>query len=70
MVFHEASHLLAERVERAIAAAAEAQHQPVPEDLWHALLFYTAGAQVRRALPSYRPYADKNGLRRATRSAW
>ena len=80
MVFHEASHLLVERVERAIAAAAEAQHQAVPDDLWHALLFYTAGEQVRRALPSYTPYADKNGLyrrapgwdryERALRRAW
>lgn len=31
-------------------------------DLWHAILFYTTGEMVRRALPSYTPYATTNGL--------
>ena len=31
-------------------------------DLWHAVLFYTAGEMVRRHLDGYTPCAVKNGL--------
>jgi hypothetical protein len=63
ILFHEASHVLVEPLERAIAAACAARKQPVPPTLWHAALFYTTGELVRRQLgPGYTPYADRNGL--------
>lgn len=42
-------------------------------DLWHAILFYTPGVEVRRALPAdeqaaFMPYAYKYGL--YTRGEW
>lgn len=39
----------------------------LPRDLWHAVLFYTTGEMVRRAIPGYVPYAEANGL---WKSAW
>jgi hypothetical protein len=62
MIFHEGSHLLIGPVEDAIARECQAQHRPVPDGLWHALIFYTAGELVRAQLPGYEPYATKNGL--------
>jgi hypothetical protein len=62
MVFHEASHVLIGPVEAAIERACQARAQPVPEDLWHALLFYTTGEIVRRHLRGYVPFAYKNQL--------
>jgi len=62
-VFHEASHLLMRRddpVQRALTEAATALDVPVPDDLWHVVLFYTTGETVRRELddagtPGYEP---------------
>jgi hypothetical protein len=63
MLFHEASHVLVGSVEAAIAKECAAQNKPVPDTLWHAVLFYTAGEIVRRRLgEGYVPYAYKNGL--------
>ncbi|MGH9774725.1 MAG: hypothetical protein ACRD50_07235 [Candidatus Acidiferrales bacterium] len=73
ILFHEASHALAGGVEDAIVRDCRAREIPVPRDLWHALLFYTTGEMVKRALdqqshaaPSpekqYEPYAYRNGL--------
>jgi hypothetical protein len=63
MIFHEASHVVGEPVlDAAIDRAARARGRPVPENLWHAILFYTAGDVARRLLPGYTPYAQANGL--------
>lgn len=63
MVFHEASHVLIDPVAKAIERECEAQQKKVPDALWHAVLFYTAGEVVKRHLPSgYVPYAYANGL--------
>jgi hypothetical protein len=73
MLFHEASHGIAGGVRDAIARECRARNKPIPRDLWHALLFYTTGDVVRRAvkLPEtgdgkggavYRPYAQRHGL--------
>ncbi|HZT43137.1 MAG TPA: hypothetical protein VFA07_13290 [Chthonomonadaceae bacterium] len=70
-LFHEAGHTIvgpwAGTISQAIAAAARARNIPEPEDLWHALMFYTTGELVRRDLEelgylSYEPYADKYDL--------
>ncbi len=70
MVFHEAGHSdkLIGAASGPLRAAVEAAGATgAPRDLWHALLFYTAGELAREALtaagvPDYRPYAEANGL--------
>lgn len=63
MIFHEASHALINPIERKLAAEAMRRGSKVPEDLWHALLFYSTGEIVKHRLgPSYVPYATKNGV--------
>ncbi len=69
VLFHEASHGLAEPVRDAIARECHALDKPIPRELWHALLFYTTGEIVRRSLGpasgtpgEYEPYAYREGL--------
>jgi len=67
MLFHEASHGLADPVREAIDREFIARSKPIPRDLWHALLFYTTGEVVRSMLvssghDSYKPYAKENHL--------
>jgi hypothetical protein len=70
-LFHESSHALAGRsfgaVSEALAREGRAQNKAIPEDLWHALIFYTTGEIVRRTLAKggvadYSPYAYHYGL--------
>ena len=65
-LFHEASHSFSDKMTDALFAECGAQKKQCG-DLWHAILFYTPGVEVRRALPaseqtSFIPYAYKNGL--------
>ena len=77
VLFHEASHALASGVNEAIARECRRLGKPIPRELWHALLFYTTGEVVRRALVdfpadsggslpmagnNYTPYAYRVGL--------
>lgn len=68
IVFHETSHGMMDKVQTAIDAAVKAQNARQPnhafhaDSIWHAVLFYTAGALVAERIPGYVPYADKNGL--------
>lgn len=78
ILFHEASHPLATAVQDGILNACHERGIPIPRDLWHALLFYTTGEIVRRAVAdgrlrvpgespgtmpaAYTPYAYRNGL--------
>ncbi len=50
VLFHEASHALARAVRDAIVRECRQRGKPIPRDLWHALLFYTTGEIVKRAL--------------------
>src|SRR5262249_3254967 len=43
ILFHEASHGIADGVQDAIMRECRQRDKPVPRDLWHALLFYTTG---------------------------
>lgn len=67
-VFHESSHALVDKMRAAMdeAAAAENAHRAGPPfqpgSIWHAVLFYTAGALVARQIPGYVPFADRAGL--------
>lgn len=65
-LFHEASHSFADTMSNALFAQCGAQKKDCGQ-LWHAVLFYTAGVEVRRALPpaqqaNFTPYAYKYGL--------
>jgi hypothetical protein len=68
IVFHETSHGMMDKVMDAMREAerkVDVSNQPKAfrtGTLWHAVLFYTAGELVAEQIPSYIPYADKNGL--------
>jgi hypothetical protein len=63
VIFHESSHALIANVGDAISRECDARHVALPRrDLWHAVLFFTAGYYVRQLNANYVPYADKNGL--------
>jgi hypothetical protein len=71
ILFHEATHALVDTnagaVGLAIAREAKARNRPVPDRLWHTVLFFTTGELVRRAyegggVKGYVPYAYKFGL--------
>jgi hypothetical protein len=73
VLFHEASHGIADSVQDAIFRECRQREKPIPRDLWHALLFYTTGELIRplaldgsgsaAGLASgYVPYAVREGL--------
>jgi len=78
VLFHEASHGIAEPVEQAIIRECRQRDKAIPRDLWHALVFYTTGEVIRpimaRAAAAqaqsgdgapaepYQPYAVRGGL--------
>jgi hypothetical protein len=77
VLFHEASHGIAEPVQAAIIRECRQRDKPIPRDLWHALIFYTTGEVVRPVMNSasagenggappadYTPYAVREGLYR------
>jgi uncharacterized protein (UPF0218 family) len=65
VLFHEASHPLAEKLEKDLGRECAAQKKQC-DDLWHAAQFYTVGDVVRRTLSkrgiTYDSYAEHNGL--------
>jgi hypothetical protein len=78
MTFHEAMHQWDDPVYAMLREAARKERKVVPEALSHAMIFFTAGEAVRRAVPGHVPYAETNGLwrgrmgvfRPALESAW
>jgi hypothetical protein len=75
VLFHEASHGIAESVQAAIVRECRQRDKPIPRDLWHALIFYTTGEVIRPVMNSptagasgdapgteYTPYAVREGL--------
>lgn len=66
LLFHEASHTFADTLTNALSAEGRTQHKDVG-DLWHSVLFYTSGVELRRLLPaaeqaSFTPYAYRYGV--------
>lgn len=57
LLFHESSHWMVGprngAVARAIARECQAQNKPIPDGLWHAIIFYTAGEFTRRNFSEY-----------------
>jgi hypothetical protein len=69
ILFHEASHVLVEKVFLGIRRECERLGKEPPRDLWHAALFFTVGELVRaRAGEGYVPYAERFGL--SERGPW
>jgi len=78
VLFHEASHSIAEPVQAAIIRECRQRDKAIPRDLWNALVFYTTGEVIRPVLDSsgatagdqdgsvpgggYTPYAVREGL--------
>lgn len=50
VVFHEASHGIAEPVQSAITRECRQRNKAIPRDLWHALIFYTTGEVMKPLL--------------------
>ncbi len=72
IMFHEATHTMAGKTERAISSECAAQKKDC-RDLWHAVLFYTVGNAMKNSLPkdekaTFVPYAYRFGL--YNRGAW
>ncbi|MBM3785725.1 MAG: hypothetical protein FJW30_15275 [Acidobacteria bacterium] len=61
IMFHEASHIVDSHIIAAVDLAAARAKRKAPEDLWHALIFDTAGhlASVLRPNPEFVPYARR-----------
>jgi hypothetical protein len=69
ILLHETTHAMAqplrEQIEELVAAAVakpDANVKALRRDLWHETVFYLTGKVLTEELPSYTPYADKNGL--------
>lgn len=63
MLFHEGSHTIADKLLQGMGDEAKAQNRLYRyRDLWHAVLFYTAGTVVERHVSGYKQYAIKSGL--------
>jgi hypothetical protein len=52
VLFHEASHSIAEPVQAAIIRECHQRDKAIPRDLWNALVFYTTGEVIRPVLGS------------------
>ncbi len=64
VILHEASHALIKPVQDAIASECRSRNQPIPRELWHALLYYTTGQLVQREFGEHLTYAERHGLYR------
>jgi hypothetical protein len=57
LLFHEASHWMVGprngAVAQAIARECKVKNKPIPDGLWHAIIFYTAGEFTKRNLREY-----------------
>ncbi|MGO4885841.1 MAG: hypothetical protein ACLP59_34220 [Bryobacteraceae bacterium] len=57
-IFHEAMHQWDDAMIPRLNEAAARLHASVPRDLFHSLIFYTAGYATARVVPGHHPYAD------------
>ena len=68
MIFHESSHAFRTRLFDDLEAALEREHQQLPRNFDHVIIFFTAGVvtqnELRGSHPDYIPYADRLGIYR------
>jgi hypothetical protein len=57
-VFHEAMHQWDDAMIPLLNETALRVHAKIPRDLFHSLIFYTAGYVVAQVVPGHRPYAE------------
>lgn len=55
VLFHEASHGIAQPVEAAISRECKQRDKPIPRNLWHALIFYTTSEVLRPVIKEDAP---------------
>lgn len=60
VLFHEASHGIADTVQQAIIRECRQRDKPIPRDLWHALIFYTTGEVIRPVMASANASPDSS----------
>ncbi len=58
IIFHEAMHQWDDAMIPRLRDTAARLHADIPRDLFHSLIFYTAGYATAQAVPGHRPYAD------------
>jgi hypothetical protein len=58
VIFHEAMHQWDDAIIPLLTKTAERFGAIIPRDLFHALIFYTAGYAVAQVVPGHRPYAE------------
>ncbi len=69
-IFHEAMHQWDDPMYVKLQAAAKRQTVArIPDNLIHAMIFFTAGEAVRSVVPAHVPYAETNGLWQRNRFA-
>src|SRR5262249_48994291 len=61
-VFHEAMHQWDEAMQRLLGDRARATGKRLPPNVSHAMIFYTAGEAVKRAIPGHVPSAEALGV--------
>ena len=61
-IFHEGTHQWDTQVLQALREQARKLNVPVPANLSHGLIFFTAGEAVRHIFPDHVPYAYKFGV--------
>jgi hypothetical protein len=61
VLFHEASHGIADAVQQAINRECRQRQKPIPRDLWHALIFYTTGEVIRPIVATGKADAPDGG---------
>jgi hypothetical protein len=61
-IFHESLHQWDESLLARIDSVAKRANARTPRNLWHALIFYSAGEAVKGVIPLHVPYAVKNGM--------
>jgi hypothetical protein len=57
-IFHEAMHQWDDAMIPRLREIGERLHVDYPHDLFHSLIFYTAGYATARVVPGHKPYAD------------
>lgn len=66
VLFHEASHGIADTVQQAIIRECRQRERAIPRDLWHALIFYTTGEVIRPVIAATNPDGSSDTTASAT----
>jgi hypothetical protein len=69
VLFHEASHGIAQPVQEAIIRECRQRGKAIPRDLWHALIFYTTGEVIRPVMDAQRSPGATDSLPPAANAA-